>query len=386
MLLLCQFLICALLGRVVLAQGASTIVPGRGFDRFISIWLENQDFVKVAADPDIVDLKRYGILHTNYYAHTHPSQPNYLASVAGDYFGLNHDDFVRVPRNVSTVVDLLEDKGVSWGGYFEGNPGPGYMGVGSIAADGTWDYVRKHNHFVSFDSINRNGLRLAKLLSFKDFERSFAAGTLPQFIMMSPDMNNDGHNTTLSYATKWAHEFLLPLLADDAFAESTVIQLTYDESEDYGKPNRIVSLLLGNGIPKALQGTEDNTFYTHYSVLATAENNWDLANLGRYDVGANVFSFVADATGYTNKEPSNAASVDNSVSYPGALNNESAQQRGIPPPNLKLTGASGQPILKSIKTQWTADQYMETPYDGSGNVFDGDKNLPIYALPQPNAS
>lgn len=332
-------------------------------------------------DPDFVDLKRYGISQSRYFALTHPSQPNYLASVAGDYFGLNHDELVRIPKNVSTVVDLLEDKSISWGGYFEGNPGPGYMAQGSYAADGTWDYVRKHNHFVSFDSVNKDGHRLARLLSFGDFQRAFAAGTLPQFIMMSPDMNNDGHNTTLEYATKWAHEFLLPLLADDAFAERTVIQLTYDESEDYNKPNQIVSLLLGNGIPKAQQGSDDSVFYSHYSMLATVENNWELSNLGRYDVGANVFQFVADVTGYANGDPDNAASVDNSVSYAGFLNNETAAQIEIPTPNLKLTGAGGQTILPHIQQQWRTNEYKQSPYDGSGEVFDGNKNLPEY-MPQ----
>jgi hypothetical protein len=198
--------------------------------------------------------------------------------------------------------------------------------------------------------------------------------------MMSPDMNNDGHNTTLSYATKWAHEFLLPLLADNAFAESTVIQLTYDESEDYSKPNQIVSLLLGNGVPKSLQGTEDSGFYTHYSVLSTVESNWGLANLGRYDVGANVFKLVADVTGYVNKDPENAASVDNSISYTGILNNETVAQIEIPAPNLKLTGAGGQPILESIRRTWQGDEFKNTPYDGSGKVFDGDKNPPEYKI------
>lgn len=83
---------------------------------------------------------------TRYYAHTHPSQPNYLAALAGDYFGNNHDDWVRLPENVATVVDLLEDKDVTWAGYFEDMPGPGYMGNASDGSTGTdaWDYVRKH--------------------------------------------------------------------------------------------------------------------------------------------------------------------------------------------------------------------------------------------------
>jgi hypothetical protein len=225
-----------------------------------------------------------------------------------------------------------------------------------------------------------DGTRLAKLLSFEDFKRDLAAGTVPQFVMMSPDMNNDGHNTTLSYATKWAHEFLLPMLKEGVFAEPTVIQLTYDESADYGKPNHIVSLILGEGIPQSLEGTEDNTFYTHYSVLATIENNWGLPNLGRYDVGANVFQFVADVTGYSNKDPPNAATVDNSVSYSGAFNNETSMQVAIPPPNLKLVGAGGLGVHDHIRMEWQADEFKKTPYDGSGNVFDA-KNAPNYQLP-----
>lgn len=199
-------LIISLLGFSSFVHAA--IVPGKAFDRFISIWLENQDFANVVADPDFADLKRFGILQTRYYAHTHPSQPNYIAAVGGDYFGLDHDEVVRIPSNVSTIVDLLDEKSISWRGYFEGNPGPGYMAEGSYDIHGMWDYVRKHNPFVSYDSVNKNGSRLMNLLSFEDFKNDLAAGTVPQFVMMSPDMLNDGHNTTLDYATKWAREFI----------------------------------------------------------------------------------------------------------------------------------------------------------------------------------
>jgi hypothetical protein len=61
-----------------------------------------------------------------------------------DYFGLINNDFVRIPENVSTVVDLFETKGITWIGYFEGLPEPGYMGARSTGSDGGWDYVRKH--------------------------------------------------------------------------------------------------------------------------------------------------------------------------------------------------------------------------------------------------
>jgi hypothetical protein len=52
---------------------------------------------------------------------------------------------MRIPQNVSTLVDLFDSKNIDWRGYFEGLPGPGFMGEGSTAFDGAgWDYVRKH--------------------------------------------------------------------------------------------------------------------------------------------------------------------------------------------------------------------------------------------------
>lgn len=99
----------------------------------------------VDRNADVEELTKQGILLTQYYGHTHPSQPNYLASVAGDYFGLNHDDTVRIPENVSTLVDLFDTKDIDWRGYFEGIPGPGYMAAGSTPpGSSVYDYVRKH--------------------------------------------------------------------------------------------------------------------------------------------------------------------------------------------------------------------------------------------------
>ncbi|KUI58906.1 putative acid phosphatase [Cytospora mali] len=361
---------------------------GRSFDRFITIWLENQDFAEVIKDPDFRDLKREGILLTKYYAQTHPSQPNYIAAVGGDYFGLDHDEHVRIPENVSTIVDLFDPKKISWGGYFEDQPGPGFMGLGSTGrtGNGGWDYVRKHNPYVSYDSIANNGTRLWSLGSFGDFERDFAANQVPQFVFMSPNMMNDGHNTTLEFATSWTHTFLKPLLADGAFKERTLILFTYDESATYEIPNKIGSLLLGNAVPNALRGTEDDTYYTHYSILATMEHNWQLPNLGRYDVGANVFkNAVASIAGYQNPgDPDNLAGVDNSLSYPGFLNSNPGKWRPVPPPNLKLIGAGGLPVSDVVSKQWKSTEDEDTPYDGSGEAFDGNVYLPKYGKQEPN--
>ncbi|TDZ68006.1 putative acid phosphatase [Colletotrichum trifolii] len=390
----------------VLAVVRANHVPGRAFDRFISIWLENQvgqpqptfhyrqtpladvfdlqDFVKVVKDSHIVELKKQGISLARYYAQTHPSQANYIAAITGDYFGLDHDERVRLPFNVSTIVDLLDWRNLTWKAYMEDMPGPGFLADASDGhtGGGKWDYVRKHNPFVSCDSINLNGSRLLNVQAFDDWEADFKAKKVPQYAFIAPNMMNDGHNTSLEYATKWASDFLKPLLEDTAFKERTLILLTYDESEDHGKPNQVASVLLGSAIPKDRRGGEDKTFYTHYSILSTIEYNWELPNLGQYDVGANVFQFVQDLGSkvlVANKDPPNIVSVDNSQSYFGPLSKDKSKFRPYPPPNLGLNGSSGLPILEQIRLKWIFHG-GDTPYDGEGTLFDA-RYQPQY-LPQ----
>ncbi|KAH0544563.1 hypothetical protein FGG08_001335 [Glutinoglossum americanum] len=367
-----------------MVRGGQDYVPGKAFDRFVTIWLENQDFSAVSQNSDIRSLAKSGILLTSFYGLTHPSQPNYIASVGGDYFGLNHDDVVRLPTNVSTVVDLFDTKGISWKEYMEDVPGPGYMGVISLNDEGETDYVRKHKYglptvfrgpLISFDSVANNGTRLANIVSFNEFEVDLRDKTLPQYSHLTPNMTNDGHDTSLSFAATWTKNFLTPLLEDPSFTNRTLILLTYDESKTYTKPNKIVSILLGDAVPKNLRGTKDDTFYTHYSILSTLENNFALPNLGRYDVGANVFDVVAKTTGHQNNNSAvDKSKVDLSVSYRGYLNSKASDRLPIPYPNTLLLGAGG-PVLDDIKRAWGVGQ--KTPYDGSGRVFDKG-HPPIY--------
>lgn len=199
---------------------------------------------------------------------------------------------------------------------------------------------------------------------------------------MSPDMLNDGHNTSLQYAANWTRTFLMPLLVNEYFMNDTLILLTYDESETYSLPNRIVSILLGGAIPSNLRGTTDNTFYTHYSILSTLENNWNLPNLGRYDVGANVFKVVADKTGYEN-QPYDVSTVNLSASYSGFLNSDTYAP--IPPPNLHLVGAGGQEVAAAVFNRWKSTIGQETPYNGSVNVYDIN-SPPVYTSQVANPS
>ena len=147
----------------------SATVPGCVFDRFIQIWLENTDFSTAAANSVYQELSAQGITLTGYYALTHPSEPNYIASVGGSFWGLASDDFVAIPANVSTVVDLLELEGISWAEYMENMPTDGYKGFDYTNSDGYTYYVRKHNPLIMYDSVAQNPTRAARIRNFNDF-------------------------------------------------------------------------------------------------------------------------------------------------------------------------------------------------------------------------
>lgn len=173
-------------------------VKGKAFDRIAIIWLENTDYALAAGDPNLAWLAKKGISLTNYCAVTHPSMPNYAASISGDYYGINHDDMVAIPSNVSTLVDLLEDKGISWGEYQEDMPSVGFQGKAyKNPKTGANMYVRKHNPAVLYDSVAQKKDRLEKIKPLTMFKDDLEQEKLPQWMFITPNMTSDGKKSQL---------------------------------------------------------------------------------------------------------------------------------------------------------------------------------------------
>ena len=149
---------------------------GKVFKYFVQIWLENevshatteskalisqyQAFRSVYELPQYEAIAEQGIVLTNYNGITHPSQPNYIAAVAGSDFGIADDDYYDIPANVTTIFDLIENMGLTWKSYNEGIPAFGWTGF----ASNNGSYVRKHNPAISFDSIGLNQTRSANVV------------------------------------------------------------------------------------------------------------------------------------------------------------------------------------------------------------------------------
>jgi acid phosphatase len=304
-----------------------------------------------AADPNLQYLAKQGILLTNYYAVTHPSEPNYCAVVAGDNFGMDNDDFNAIPANISTVVDLLDTQGISWGEYQQDMPYAGFQGF-NFSNQKTYanDYVRKHDPLILFDSVTSNATRLSLIKNFTSFNSDLAAKTLPQWSFITPNMTNDGHDTSVTVAASWTRSFIEPLLNNTYFMNNTLIVITFDEDETYTVGNKVYTLLLGGVIPDSLKGTTDDTFYNHYSMLSTVEVNWGLPSLGRWDCGANVLEVVANKTGYKNSVV-NTTNLYFNTSYPGPVSDAKFYPVWAVPDTLSQC-ASGKGVLSSIAKTW----------------------------------
>lgn len=74
-----------------------------------------------------------------------------------------------VPSNMSTIVDLLDEKAISWAEYQENMPDDGYAGFNYTNSNGYTYYVRKHNPLVIYDSVGLNTTRAARIRNFNDF-------------------------------------------------------------------------------------------------------------------------------------------------------------------------------------------------------------------------
>eukprot|EP00698_Gefionella_okellyi_P008816 TRINITY_DN2205_c0_g1_i2.p1 TRINITY_DN2205_c0_g1~~TRINITY_DN2205_c0_g1_i2.p1 ORF type:complete len:241 (-),score=52.26 TRINITY_DN2205_c0_g1_i2:31-753(-) len=235
----------------------------------------NKNFKKIAA---------LGTHLTNYWAITHPSQPNYVAQVAGSTLTCHNDDYVTFGPEVTSLADLMEARGVEWKAYEEDYPGNCYDGTNQ------GKYYRKHNPFMGFEAIRRIPSRCARIVNADQLAKDIAANELPQYMYYTPNIDNDGHNTGLDHAGEFLMKFLPPLLNNPIFMNDTMVVVTWDE-DDYTDPfgNHVSTILVG---PNIRVNYEQDVRYTHYSLLATVEDNWGLGTMNRNDTLAAPFSGV----------------------------------------------------------------------------------------------
>ena len=261
---------------------ANSIPP---FDHIVLITFENKGFQKTVGNPYMPTFNRYArdyTLLTQFYAETHPSLPNYLAMIGGSTFDVEEDCF-NCFINAVSLPDVIEASGRTWKTYQEDMQDP--CGLGSQDDN---EYVQKHNPFVYFDPIRKDHARCQRsVVPLDALQQDIHAGTLPNFIFITPNMCNNAHDCKLMVTDAWLMNLLDQLIpALEKNSTNYLIVLNWDEGQDDGSccglpkkgGGRIAVVLIS---PWVKEHFRDATPYTHYSLLKTISNSWDLPYLGQ---------------------------------------------------------------------------------------------------------
>jgi len=252
------------------------------FDYIVMFMFENKEFGKIIGSPIMPIYNKlsenYSLL-TQYYAVRHPSLPNYIAMMGGDTFGIS-DDCTDCFVNQKSLPDLIEASGRTWKTYQEDMPSPCFVGNSK-------PYYQKHNPFIYFDSIRTNQMRCEKnVVPFTALQTDINAGALPNFIFITPNICNDAHDCTLDVTDEWLTDQLNVLMpALDKIGKTYLIILNWDEGSSdescCGLPDKAggrIPVILMSSLVK--NGFQDDTPYTHYSLLKTISEAWGLPYLG----------------------------------------------------------------------------------------------------------
>lgn len=119
-------------------------IQGKDFDRFVQIFLENQDYDIADGDPNIQYLASLGLKLDNYWSVTHPSQPNYVAALGASTNGVLLDSDAFIDVETESMIDILEAGNISWSIYGEDMPFSGFEADWVNQETGANMYVRKH--------------------------------------------------------------------------------------------------------------------------------------------------------------------------------------------------------------------------------------------------
>ena len=212
---------------------------------------------------------QYG-LATNYYATSHPSEPNYVALVAGSTLGVSSDGVYDLTG--PSLFSQLAAAGRTWRVYAQDDQAGCFTGT---SADGGPDgpgapgtYARKHNPAISFTSVAGNPAQCRNIGPLGAFAPGAAS-----FELIIPNLTNDMHDGSIGQGDAFLAAFVPQIIASPAFRAGGVLFITFDEGGSNGGSlgdggGHVATLIIS---PDVTAGYRYRAYADHASLLRTTE-------------------------------------------------------------------------------------------------------------------
>jgi Phosphoesterase family len=245
----------------------------QAFSNVFIVLEENHGFADVVGNisqmPYLNSLLAQEGLADSYYADTHPSLPNYLWLTSGSSQGLDGiDDCTTLaggtvaPIDAPNVFRSLINAGITWKAYAED-----LDAVGDIAECNVGNYAQRHVPAAYYTDITNSTAQQQHLVPFSQFASDLQSGSLPRYAFITPNLQDDAHDGTLSLADQWLQSNISPLLQTPMFQPggSGVLIIVFDEGDDNTNGGGQVPWVVVSPLAKA--GYQSTTFYQHQSTL-----------------------------------------------------------------------------------------------------------------------
>ncbi len=231
-------------------------------------------------DPYLCSLASQYASATQWFGVTHPSQPNYVAIASGSTQGCTSDSCVGAGGYSTTDLGgQLSSAHIPWTAYMEDMPSPCYTG------DSAGNYVLKHNPFIVFqDNLQPGACHILPYPGAAGLVAALAAGTAPDFVWITPNLNDDMHDGTIQQADQWLQANLPGVLASSWFRANGTVLITMDEGTD--NSGCCGGAAAGGQVPMVVISSNargKGNFATpgdHYGTLRTIEEAFGLSSLG----------------------------------------------------------------------------------------------------------
>jgi hypothetical protein len=290
------------------AVTTTTVDPGpvTSGPRMITVVEENHSFLQIISSTDAPTFNRLageGVSLSNMYATTHPSLPNYLALTSGDTQGATND-CGTCEYDVDNLFSQLSKAHVSWRVYAQG-----YKAGHCAAGPDYGAFARRHVAALSYKAVISDPALCKNVVSFDQLWPDMAAGRMPTFSLVIPDLEHDMHGLTAANGSSAAltqrADTLAAKLVDTVkmspeWVKGTRLMFTWDEgggSPDEKRRQCCAGRSVGGHIPTFILGPDlapriDETDTDHYDILKSWEDRYHLPRLGKaakarsHDVGA----------------------------------------------------------------------------------------------------